>query len=322
MIRPDIVIHADWGVDPSKRWMARAVRRAGGSFIAQRSERVHHAGRLIAEERSRGAFNASLLLGFDFPIGLPREYAARAGLASFRDFLAVVGHGRWKNFFDVAGSAQEIGLTRPFYPMRPGGTRQAHLFRGLNVHGMDELRRRCELPQPDRRAACSLFWTLGGQQVGKAAISGWREVLLPALGDTGLDCRLWPFDGSLDELIGPGRIVVAETYPSEFYQHLGVRFPKARKGTKAGKRVQRDRAANRALLAGWARSAGIDLAPELEAEIEDGFGSGADGEDRFDAVVGLLGMLNVVLGRRSEGHPRDDDGLRIEGWIMGQSSDF
>jgi len=25
-----------------------------------------------------------------------------------------------------------------------------------------------------------MFWTLGGNQVGKAAISGWRELLAPA----------------------------------------------------------------------------------------------------------------------------------------------
>jgi hypothetical protein len=82
---------------------------------------------------------------------------------------------------------------------------------------MTALRRRCELAQPGRRAACSIFWTLGGQQVGKAAIAGWKEVLIPALDDTEIDLRLWPFDGSLSELVARGRVVVAETYPAEFY---------------------------------------------------------------------------------------------------------
>lgn len=34
-----------------------------------------------------------------------------------------------------------------------------------------------------RRAACPLFWTLGGNQAGKAAIAGWRDILQPALLD-------------------------------------------------------------------------------------------------------------------------------------------
>ncbi len=318
MVRPEIVIHADWGVDSAKRWMARAVWQPNGGYRALPSEPVRDAERLIVDQCAALARESSLLLGFDFPIGLPREYAARAGVESFSRFLADVGHGPWSRFFDVAESASQIDLTRPFYPMRPGGTQQAHLLRALNASSMNALRRRCELPQPGRRAACSLFWTLGGQQVGKAAISGWREVLIPALRDPSVDLALWPFDGSLDELLGPDRVIVAETYPAEFYQHLGIAFGSARKGEKAGKRVQRNRAANASILAGWARRAGVELAADLVAEIEDGFGDRADGEDRFDAVVGLLGMLNVLLGRRGEGHPRDDTGLAVEGWILGQ----
>lgn len=59
----------------------------------------------------------------------------------------------------------------------------ACLKKGLSLKMFDELRRLCEMSvpawsvYPGRRAACPLFWTLGGQQVGKAAILGWREVL-------------------------------------------------------------------------------------------------------------------------------------------------
>lgn len=47
-------------------------------------------------------------------------------------------------------------------------------------------------------------------------------------------------------------------------------------------------------------------------------------DDRFDAVVGLLGMLNVVLGRHQPGLPVDVSGspeeeiTQVEGWIPGQ----
>ncbi|WP_143523529.1 hypothetical protein [Pararhizobium arenae] len=56
----------------------------------------------------------------------------------------------------------------------------------------------------------------------------------------------------------------------------------------------------------------------LQSLISDGFGNGKDGEDRFDATVGLLGMIDVVDGRRSEGVPEADNVKTWEGWILGQ----
>ncbi len=39
---------------------------------------------------------------------------------------------------------------------------------------------------------------------------------------------------------------------------------------------------------------------------------------RFDAVVGLFAMLEVVTGRRAAGVPKDDENVRkVEGWILG-----
>ena len=69
----------------------------------------------------------------------------------------------------------------------------------------------------------------------------------------------------------------------------------------------------------WARTNRVHLTSRLGATIADGFGTVADGEDRFDAVVGLFGMLDVALGNRPSGEP-DDDTTRIEGWILGQPS--
>jgi len=211
-------------------------------------------------------------------------------------------------------------LRRPFYSQfsrRKGEARLSHLLDGLGLEASD-LRRRCEQARPGRRAASPLFWTVGGQQVGKAAISGWKDVLGPAL-CSGLDVAVWPFSGSLFKLFRPGRMVIAETYPAEFYTHLGVRFSANRHGEKSGKRVQQDRAANAPVLFAWTRAAHVRLAPALRAELQDGFGASADGEDRFDATVGLLGMLNVVLKRRSPGEPNDEVVHRIEGWILGQA---
>jgi hypothetical protein len=43
-----------------------------------------------------------------------------------------------------------------------------------------------------------------------------------------------------------------------------------------------------------------------------------DSDDPFDAAVGLLGMLNVVLGYRPAGDAQAEIIRRVEGWILGQ----
>ena len=50
-----------------------------------------------------------------------------------------------------------------------------------------------------------------------------------------------------------------------------------------------------------ARQQGITFSEELIAQVEDGFGARADGEDAFDALIGALGMIEVTDGRRMEG---------------------
>ena len=60
------------------------------------------------------------------------------------------------------------------------------------------------------------------------------------------------------------------------------------------------------------------LSQRLQDAIEDGFGTSRDGEDPFDVVVGLFGMLDVVLGNLASGEPQDDK-TQIEGWMLGYS---
>src|ERR1700721_2243563 len=102
----------------------------------------------------------------------------------------------------------------------------------------------CERRTSTRGDTCVLFWTLGGNQVGRAAIIGWRDVLGPALRCYPTQVLIWPFQGTLGSLLAPSRIVFAETYPTEFYRHLDVTFPRSKAGKKSGKRVQNDRQAN------------------------------------------------------------------------------
>lgn len=266
--------------------------------------------RLDGEAGSDGVF-----LGLDFPIGLPLAYAERTEARNFLELLPRLGTGEWDEFYNVAEEPEHVSLCRPFYPARPGHARQRHLLDGLGVNHMDDLRRVCDRGYPGRRAAAPIFWTMGAQQVGKAAIAGWREVLGPALRSR-TDMLLWPFAGRLDALLGSGGIVVAESYPAEFYGHLGLAFPPG----GGGKRNQAARATNAAPLLAWGEANRVSLSPDLLIAIGDGFGNAADGEDRFDAVVGLMGMLNVLFGCRRPYEPVDERVRRVEGWILGQAS--
>jgi len=288
--------------------MAIARLQPDGKYFAGATREVGPLASLWARAEETAA-SGPVLAGFDFPIGLPRAYAYQAEITDFLTALKAFDD----QFYTVASLPNQIGLSQPFYPMAPGGCLKQHLLAGLGVARWSDLLRRCERPTDKGPAACALFWTLGGQQVGKAAIVGWRQLLAPALRD-GLDLGLWPFQGSLDELLARHRFVVAETYPAEFYRHLGLNL-------KGGKRKQGVRQANAPALVAWAKSEGVHLDRELVDEIEDGFGSGASGDDRFDAVVGLFGMVNVVLGRRPSGEPDDDDMVRrVEGWILGRTA--
>lgn len=309
MLLPTRVIHADWSASPRKRWMAEAALGDDLRFTAFAPKPVRDSGLLALSLVTMAA--GGVVVGFDFPIGVPLEYARKAGIHNFLTVLAQFGEGDWADFYSVAGEVSEISLYRPFYPARPGGRLRAQLTDAL---GLADLRRACERKTPTRRAAAELFWTMGAQQVGKAALSGWREILAPALKmPSYVPMTIWPFSGALERLIRPGRIVVCEAYPGEYYGHLGVKFPPK----SGGKRAQSARIANAERLIGFASDAGIRLDAALVDGLRDGFGADAFGEDRFDCVVGLLGMLNVLLGRRAPGNPTDPDIAQIEGWILG-----
>ena len=61
-----------------------------------------------------------------------------------------------------------------------------------------------------------------------------------------------------------------------------------------------------------------NVAAVVRAGIRDRQGI-ESGEDRFDAVIGLFGMLNVLEKRRGSGTPRDDPAvIAVEGWMLGQ----
>lgn len=258
------------------------------------------------------AQGAPVALGLDLPLGVPRAYAARRPEAGFLPFLDTIR--AWPDFFRVCAAVPEIHPERPFYPARgiKGMTRAAHAA-ALGFAGAGDLSRLCDRATPERPAGAPLFWTLGANQSGKAAIAAWRDMLLPALARERSLVRLWPFEGRFRALLAPGTVTLAETYPAEASRHLGLRL-------RGSKRRQSDRAAAApALLAAMAR---LNVAPEpaLVLAVTDGLGSDAAGEDRFDCLLGVLCVINVLEGHRPDGTPDDPWLTSWEGWVLGQTA--
>ena len=322
MRKPELIVHADWSTAPRKRWRAIAALEQNGGYRIEEPERVGDLSTFFRGLQRRAGSRGTVLAGFDFPIGLPKAYALKAGLNDFRGALGQFGQGRWLNFYLPTTTRGEITITRPFYPQHQREALRQHLVDGLGMSHFKDLLRRCEV-RPGRRTACALFWILGPNQVGRGAITGWRDLIGPAASQgthagpepdkTSGPFSIWPFDGELDELIERPGIVVAETYPAEVYHHLGLDIRK--QGRRKTKRE--DRAADAPGMHRWVRDNPIRLTKEALAAIDNGFGNDSNGEDLFDAMVGLFGMLEVILGNRPPGAPKDER-TRIEGWILGQ----
>ncbi len=251
-------------------------------------------------------------LGVDFPIGLPRAYVARHldANSAFPAFLRRLADR--PGFLSVCSGLDEIGPERPFYPMRGvrGMTRLSHA-QALGLDDAAGLSRLCDIATVTRPAGAPLFWTLGANQTGKAAISAWRDLLLPAMAQPHPPA-IWPFDGALLSLLRGDRVVVAETYPAEAMRQLGLRMA----GSKR-------RHADRIALAPAIRAsmAGLSACPDLALDrlLADGFGQDAAGEDRMDCVLGLLCVMQVLAGQRPDTAPDDHWIRRWEGWVLGQA---
>ena len=304
----DRLIHADWSVDGRKRWMTSAKRKnnnwqIGGPIMVGST-------RKFLDDICAMGKNEKVLIGFDFPLGLPNAYGIQTGLQGFKEILSSCEAGEWRQFTTVADTPDEVSLCRPFYPRVPRkGVKRKTLIDRLGVQTFDELLRICERPTKRRQAACSVFWTLGGNQVGKAAITGWLEIIRPAM-TTG--ARIWPFDGPLSELCRCAGVIFAETYPAEAVHVVQASFLRGE-----SKRRSPDRKAKAQSILTWIEFRRLKISEEARSAVRDGFGSDSSGEDQFDSFVGLLKMIEVCDGRLPEmSFPRANMGS-WEGWILG-----
>ncbi len=305
------LVHADWSVSPKGRWWAGGEPLGPGRWRLCGPLPVGDPATFPAALARR--FDAAVLLGLDFPIGLPAAYARRAGVRHFPSFLAGLAAAGFGDFGQPAAQPGEIGIGRPFYPARPGGSSRSYLVEGLGVESYADLLRVCDRRSADRSEACALFWTLGGNQVGRAALAGWRELIAPLFLSAGSDFALWPFEGRLEQLASRARWVLAETYPAGAAVQLGLTAP----GHGWSKRKREHRRPRAQAVAERARARGWELDARLAAAIEGGFGPEHGGDDGFDAFLGVVAMAEVAAGLHGEAPELAGDSLGVEGWILG-----
>jgi hypothetical protein len=302
-----IAAHADWSIDPAKRFTTIG-RKASGLWVLDIPRLTGDVAALLPR-LARAAAGEAVVLGIDCPIGLPRAYAAQlSGLSSFPAFLK--GLHPDSAFFQVAREIDEVSLARPFYPAGTvsGMGHKMALAQKLGLTEPSDMSRLVDLATASRPAAGQLFWTLGPNQCGKAALAAWRDLLLPAFAF--LPIRLWPFDGPLLALAKPGIITVAETYPAEAMRHLGVKLD-------GGKRDQAARRASAGQIFDAMDRLRVKRPIELTLAVGNGFGAAPNADDAFDSLIGALGIINVLNGHRPDAPPGPVD--MWEGWVLGQT---
>ncbi len=139
-----------------------------------------------------------ILVTADVPIGLPNGFPEVFGNQGFIEWLSN-REGGWKDL--VADSVASQTKDQPFVVCKKGEKKFGGKFP----------QRLCE----EKTQGESLYWCVGGKQVGKAALQFWYETLRRLQCHFEDKLAVWPFQ----EVAGKD-IVVAECYPAMLYQRV------------------------------------------------------------------------------------------------------
>ena len=139
-----------------------------------------------------------ILVTADVPIGFPTGFSDVYGEGGFVEWLAK-RRGNWRAL--VTDSVTTQTGDQPFVVCRKGEKK---------CEGNFPLRRCEQLTQGE-----SLYWCVGGKQVGKAALQFWHDTLIPLREEFRDRLAIWPF-----EPIEGKDIVVAECYPAMLYREV------------------------------------------------------------------------------------------------------
>lgn len=328
MLRPTRIVHCDWSVHPRKRWSVDARAQAGDGYIIGSPVPLRSSGgdaecwtRAWASKLVEDALSekSSTWVGFDFPIGIPATAAQSAGIYSLRTLLQQSSHSA-AEFFKPTSQLAEVSPGRPFFPS--GAARGCGLkarWRNAAGLGLEESHlRACDRISRGE----SVFWLLGGRQVGRGALMGWQTVMQIFVDAERNPLRekavgFWPFDD--ERALSESSLVVFESYPRIATDIVLSRY---RNRGRSLQRFSKRNAVHRRAIAPeilrWISELNSVMPHETRALIEAGFGPREDDEDKFDALVGLLLMIAVA----NKHHPMGPDSFsdaekRIEGWMIG-----
>ena len=197
---PAVVAHADWSIDPKKRWVASAILGGDRRYRAVACRTVGPLPAFLDGLAALAGPAGAVFLGFDLPLGLPARYAARAGIEDFRATLPRLGSGRWRNFFDVAALPGEVSPLRPFYPARAGAP--GTVIVGGGFIGL-------EVAASARRRGCAVtVLEAADRLMGRAVLPEVSKAFLDLHREQGVDVLL---DRAIGRLEGSDRVTHAVT---------------------------------------------------------------------------------------------------------------
>jgi diadenosine tetraphosphate (Ap4A) HIT family hydrolase len=258
---------------------------------------------------------ASVLVGFDAPLGVPESYWAavkRNGAAGSGRRLAPRNFAAWLRrlnpddpFFSPVLKPEEWRVDRPFFQVPKGEGSRRRFEAEMQRAGVESLRR------VERHTGAKPVFIAGGVAgaVGSSAIDLWR-----GLATSRRQVGLWPFDGALEALSHAHRVVVGEIYPRLAYAlALGQGGPNARAVLLVPKTDPHARVAFLACLRHpdhWPSALGVRL---------DNVDLALASEDAFDAFATACGLLRCIMEGSGLSTPEWEDGI-AEGGILGSGS--
>lgn len=279
------ILCADWG----KESRSRSVYVAD---VAERNVRRIRASRWsfaqVIEEAQRWVHGGPVLATFDAPLGVPESYLAAAAKlprsGSPTTFMELLKNAStWPRFFEATSNPAHWAVERPFFAVPAGpGTLTAYQ-EAAGRYGVNLYR---DIDKATRAKAMFAKSGIPGS-VGSATCALWQE-LAAQLG-TARTFKVWPFEGTLGDLLRTNQIVVGEIYPRAAYGTALLDHPIQERArlTIAKTKVQHRRAAIATLQAAdWVRTLDVSFENLAEAEAN---------EDNFDACFTAAALLRCVL---------------------------
>ena len=309
-----LAAHADWSIDPRKRWVTIAQRTTTGLDPERASagrRRSHVPVAPARRGRRRRGRHWAPTCPSAFRAPTPPPGPNRISQPSSATLPAM------PDFFSVCSTLDDIRPDRPFYPARgiAGMTRLSH---ALALGLPDAV---CAVPtvRPSNNGASGRGAVV--LDPGRQPVRQGRHRRLAAFDParhwpTRTRCDLWPFEGPFRSLLAPGSVALAETYPAEALRHLGIRL-------RGSKRRHADRCATAGALVTAMDQQSATPDDAMRQAVRDGFGADAAGEDRFDSVLGVLCVLNVLAGapsRHRAGRSVDPALGRLGAWPNGAAA--